>query len=79
MSTYADHLEWMNREIDKAFQHLNELLAERAGFLAARTGKEGNPYEAEQRPDKCMILRYQLGFDNGKTKLMVEGICDKSH
>ena len=83
MSTYEDHLAWLNRQADLLFNNkdvyeLDGILAELNGFLAAR-----NPefYFTEPASDR-LKKRYQLGLDTGKTKLMLEEKeerCEKNH
>lgn len=68
MSTYEDHLAWLDRQVCQAMADLDAIIAERQGYRDA--------YNRQAMFDAygtdTLRRRYKLGWDNGKTKLMLE-------
>jgi len=66
--TYDERMEWLNREVAKAFDVLHGFLAERQGLLdASETTVSGLPSHLEE----CR-QRYELGLSDGKTLLLID-------
>lgn len=66
--TYDERMEWLNREVAKAFDVLHGFLAERQGMLDAYDNALSRlPSYLEE----CK-QRYELGLSDGKTLLLVE-------
>lgn len=66
--TYYERIEWLDREVAKAFDVLHGFLAERHGMLdAADSTFSGLPSYLEE----CR-QRYELGLSDGKIMLLVE-------
>ncbi len=66
--TYDERMEWLNREVAKAFDVLHGFLAERQGMLDAYDNALSRlPSYLEE----CK-QRYELGLSDGKIMLLVE-------
>jgi hypothetical protein len=68
--TYKERLEWLDREVDKAFSALEGFLAERKGHLDADAGYNG-VCGIGQHLEKHR-KRYELGLNDGRTLLLIE-------
>ena len=68
--TYKERLEWLDREVDKAFLTLEGFLAERKGHLDAYAEANG-VCGIGQHLEKHR-KRYELGLSDGRTLLLIE-------
>lgn len=66
--SYEQHLAWLDRQVMQAQNELDAIIAERHGFLESkRNGCMVDCY-AQSR----LVERYRLGWEIGKTKLLLE-------
>lgn len=73
MINYDAHLQFMDREVQKAWDALDGLLAERQGVRDAKV----YPTPQKQYATTMQTIRYGVGFEIGKAKLMQEEPCAK--
>lgn len=68
MITYAQHLAFLSREVDRTWGALRALIAEQQGVQDAfTTGRACRAYTAQAEQD-----RYELGVQIGLMKLLME-------
>ena len=66
--TYEQHLAWLDRQVMQAQAELDEIIAERHGFLEARR----HPAMMDCYSQSRLVERYRLGWQVGKTKMLLE-------
>lgn len=73
--TYEQHLAWLDKQVLQAQATLDEIIAERHGFLEAKRNASMMDYYSQSR----LVERYRMGWQIGKTKLLLEeGSCGKN-
>ena len=69
MISYGDHLDWMDKQVNRAIAEADLLLAEFQGVKDAYT----YPQPVKKYATTQATTRYETGFEIGKAKLLVEG------
>lgn len=69
MISYSDHLDWMDKQVNKAIAEADLLLAEFQGVKDAYT----YPQPVKKYATTQLTTRYEVGFERGQTKLRMEG------
>lgn len=70
---YEQHLAWLDRQVMQAQAVLDEIIAERHGFLESKRNRSMVDCYAQSR----LVERYRLGWQTGKTKLLLEQVGEQ--